>query len=535
MPNIIKEKGVIMAKKKKEQGESSVNENEDSKQDKLIMELLDELPLIRTENYVGVQIVLNGKKEFVPIDDDKVFGYLVHELKDRYGIWAKTNAIKNCITYKKFEGYDKELTELKLRIAYHDDSIIYDLCDGKCVVVNKYGWEVKENDYTFFKHYSDQKEQITPIPCKDGWKRIEKYLNIPEEDKILVIAYIVACFNPQYTFPSISINGGYRTGKSTITNLIKDIIDPSTSSSEMLLNSFDDLKVRLNSCYYVAFDNLSKISNSMSNFFCTVINGTTLTTRKKFENDTPFIITLKRGMCLNGIGNFIINPDLVDRMLFINTKPFSKDSRIGEKKIELNQAEDMPYILGSIFELLSKALGTVDSVKISEPFRLIDFHRFCYAIAEAMGGYGEDFNNAIKRNKDRQNEIVYENFEIVRIIEDFLIENDYEWSSSVEMLYKSIKGFVELDDENKYNLKAIPKAPNAFSRLLTFHESDLAERGFRFEKKKNGKGVKEITFYYDKKIIRTPIIGIRKPVILSVDNTNITAELLNKFFDDEDN
>ena len=142
-----------MAKKKKEQGESSVNENEDSKQDKLIMELLDELPLIRTENYVGVQIVLNGKKEFVPIDDDKVFGYLVHELKDRYGIWAKTNAIKNCITYKKFEGYDKELTELKLRIAYHDDSIIYDLCDGKCVVVDKYGWEVKENDYTFFKHY----------------------------------------------------------------------------------------------------------------------------------------------------------------------------------------------------------------------------------------------------------------------------------------------------------------------------------------------------------------------------------------------
>ena len=333
MPNIIKEKGVIMAKKKKEQGESSVNENEDSKQDKLIMELLDELPLIRTENYVGVQIVLNGKKEFVPIDDDKVFGYLVHELKDRYGIWAKTNAIKNCITYKKFEGYDKELTELKLRIAYHDDSIIYDLCDGKCVVVNKYGWEVKENDYTFFKHYSDQKEQITPIPCKDGWKRIEKYLNIPEEDKILVIAYIVACFNPQYTFPSISINGGYRTGKSTITNLIKDIIDPSTSSSEMLLNSFDDLKVRLNSCYYVAFDNLSKISNSMSNFFCTVINGTTLTTRKKFENDTPFIITLKRGMCLNGIAEKNVS-DLYANICFFSAQGIDEDGTISDQSEE---------------------------------------------------------------------------------------------------------------------------------------------------------------------------------------------------------
>ncbi len=36
MPNISKGKGVHMAKKKKEQGESSINENEDSKQDKLI-------------------------------------------------------------------------------------------------------------------------------------------------------------------------------------------------------------------------------------------------------------------------------------------------------------------------------------------------------------------------------------------------------------------------------------------------------------------------------------------------------------------
>ena len=43
----------------------------------------------------------------------------------------------------------------------------------------------------------------------------------------------------------------------------------------------------------------------------------------------------------------------------------------------------------------------------------------------------------------------------------------------------------------------------------------------------NGKGIKEITFYYVKKIIRTPIIGIRKPIILGIDNTNITAELLN--------
>lgn len=72
MPNISKEKGVIMAKKKKEQGESSVNENEDKKQDDLILELLDELPIIRTENYIEVQLKRTNRTSMVSIDSNEV-------------------------------------------------------------------------------------------------------------------------------------------------------------------------------------------------------------------------------------------------------------------------------------------------------------------------------------------------------------------------------------------------------------------------------------------------------------------------------
>ena len=72
MPNISKEKGVILAKKKKEQGESSVNENEDNKQDDLILELLDELPIIRTENYIEVQLKRTNRTSMVSIDSNEV-------------------------------------------------------------------------------------------------------------------------------------------------------------------------------------------------------------------------------------------------------------------------------------------------------------------------------------------------------------------------------------------------------------------------------------------------------------------------------
>ena len=92
--------------------------------------------------------------------------------------------------------------------------------------------------------------------------------------------------------------------------------------------------------------------------------------------------------------------------------------------------------------MLSKTLTILPTVKIEIPIRLADFHRFGYAIAEAMGGFGENFNKAIYRNKERQMEVVDDNFEIVRILVDFLKENDGKWSSTVEMLHKSVKDFV---------------------------------------------------------------------------------------------
>ena len=123
--------------------------------------------------------------------------------------------------YKKNCGYNLDITELKHRIAYCDNSIVYDLMDGYCVVVNKNGWEVKENNYLFFRRSDYGKPQVKPIRCPKGWERLKKYINLPEEEKILFIAYMIACFNPNFTFPSACINGASGSGKSTLTKILK--------------------------------------------------------------------------------------------------------------------------------------------------------------------------------------------------------------------------------------------------------------------------------------------------------------------------
>lgn len=46
--------------------------------------------------------------------------------------------------------------------------------------------------------------------------------------------------------------------------------------------------------------------------------------------------------------------------------------------------KEKPYILGGIFDILSKAIGLYDTITVRKSHRLADFHKFGCAIAKAM-------------------------------------------------------------------------------------------------------------------------------------------------------
>ena len=76
--------------------------------------------------------------------------------------------------------------------------MIYDLQNGKCVVVNEKGWRIVDNIYPMFLKGADEIEQVMPIhgSGKKGLDRIDRYLNLSPEEKFLLKVYLVTCFNP---------------------------------------------------------------------------------------------------------------------------------------------------------------------------------------------------------------------------------------------------------------------------------------------------------------------------------------------------
>ena len=506
-------------------------------QEDILIDMMKDYPLLRTDTDIFAKITRNGKTCNVSLNSAEFIFYVKSEFKELTGSFPISTTMRDCIDYIKNLAYNKEITEAKYRISpYADNSIIYDLSNGKCVKIDKDGWKIEDNNYPMFIQSKDQLPQVTPIHSERGWERLYKYLNISAEEKLLFAVYIVTCFNPNIVYPSISVNGTNGSGKSTLSRIVKKIIDPSISDLESFPDSLNNLRVRLNACYYTAFDNISRLTDKQSDFLCKVVTGTSSTERQYYTNKDIDCTHLKSSMCLNGISNFVFRADLAERVLFFSTKLIRDSNRLEESEIWDAFNKDLPYILGGIFDLLSSALKIAPNVKIEKPIRLADFHRFGYAVAEAMGDRGKEFDEVLKSNKDRQMEITCENAMLIRLLIDFLKENDGEWCSTMTFLYKALRDFMNENDSDVYPREAYPKASNHFSSELKKYESALSSKGVTIFIKKNSDGNSEISITTDW-VIRKAIKLGREPIVFDIDeNRKILAQLIDESTaDDEGN
>lgn len=90
------------------------------------------------ENGIFIHIPkTNGKLEAYNLNDSRLKIKLKSMFKDEVGEFPPDAVIQNCLQYTESHAMELPLEEVKYRIASRDKSVIYDLQNGKCVVVNE--------------------------------------------------------------------------------------------------------------------------------------------------------------------------------------------------------------------------------------------------------------------------------------------------------------------------------------------------------------------------------------------------------------
>ena len=279
------------------------------------------------------------------------------------------------------------------RISSFDDSIVYKLSKEKTVTISKNAWEVNENHLNLFAERPTELPQVEPIKSDNGLNRLDKYLNISEDEKLLLKVYLVCCFNPSIYLPTVCIMGEPGSGKTVLASMIKDLIDPSEDKLHSV-NSFtpSDLIVLLSNGYFEIFDNVYKLSQKRKEMFLLAITRAFIN-REKYSNIESMRYDTR--LCFTGNPQFLEYADISARTLSFTMKPLN-ENRVENSKLCNDFYADLPYILGGIFDLLATALDIQQYVNLENPIRLADFHKFGYAVAEAMGGYGDRFTDILK-------------------------------------------------------------------------------------------------------------------------------------------
>ncbi len=343
--------------------------------------------------------------------------------------------------------------ELHNRVAWYGENLIYDLSNKSWekVLITPSGWRVleKENDPILFKRYSHQKSQVSPSQGVDPLfvKRIFNYINIVEEDqKILFLVWLISCFIPDFPHPLMYVYGPQGSAKSSISKIVREIIDPSILEVGTLPKNHEGLIQQLDHNWMNFFDNVSYIDQNMSDLLCKSITGIGVSKRELYTNDEDIIYNFKRCIGINGINLEGVQPDLLERSILFNLKRMDDSNRLSEDKLKKDFEEDKSKILGAIFTILSQALDIKRDVELERTPRMADFTLWGCAIAEAIGYEMNDFLDAYLRNIDSQVEEGINSSGIALTIQGFMI-NKQVWEGTARKLYRELSESLYFENE----------------------------------------------------------------------------------------
>lgn len=300
--------------------------------------------------------------------------------------------------------FDGEECAVYLRVACLEPGKRYviDLCDDqwRVVEVTPQGWFVNPHPTTLFVRSNSMRPLACPIQNGD-LKELWPLVNIPEEDRLIVLAWMLETFRPETPYAVLALMGEQGSVKSSTQNGIREIIDPNRVNLRAAPKTVEDLYVSASNGHLVSLENISHLSPPFQDALCVLATGGGFAGRTLFTNGDETVMELRRPIILNGIAAAVTAQDLGDRTVQINCPEITKRRTSGAVTTALEEAR--PSIFGGLLDLFVAVLATLPSVKIDAEAlpRMADFAYLGEAVYRVHGKQpGEFLSGYTARRKD---------------------------------------------------------------------------------------------------------------------------------------
>lgn len=389
---------------------------------------------------------------------------------------AKTEAIG---TLEGLAIYDGPEEPVFVRIGEHEGKVVLDLCDDqwRVVVIGKGGWEVVRQSPIRFRRTRGMLALPVPVPG-GSINDLRPFINVrTDSDFILVCGFILGCFNPTGPFVILLVNGEPGSAKSTLCRLIRALIDPNKAPLRSEPKDNRDLAIAANNAWMIALDNMSSISERLSNALCRLATGGGFATRELYTDADEAIFDAKRPAMINGVGDVADRSDLIDRSVRLTLPTIPEDQRRTEKAIWTAFQAREPAILGALLDAVSAALRHQDDVRFAKLPRMADIARWVVAAEPACPWTPGAFLASFDDQRWEADEFVIEASSLANAVRD-RVERDGDLEGTATQLLELLSAGV---DEKILKRSDWPKGPQAFGTKLREIAPNLRRLGIEVQ------------------------------------------------------
>lgn len=458
----------------------------DEANEKLMHEILEDEVVfyydLDNPSCVYVEYTLyNGSIAFEPIESKMFEAFLGIMYRSRSGEYLLPDYSKLLAIESQTLLYNHAENGVKVnrRVAgsISKGRIAYFLADDTwtTMMIKGSGWKKgRSRKLKFFKDKFDD-AQVMPVGGGDLLGQLRKYVNMDDESFILFVVYIVQAFSRYSSHFAAIISSSKGTGKTTLTKVMRALIDPSKTGATLMPSGEGDLKNLLGNSYMVCFDNTATLSGKFSNILCAAITGSKEAKRKLYTDCDQIVMNLHNLVVLNGINIVPYKSDLAERSLLFELQPISKQQRKTDDDFWNDFENDRAGIVGAIFDTLSKAIEFLPSVQRKGLHRMADANMEMIAIAMALGYSQDEFQNILDSNKKKLQDAYNQMSPFVDFVA-YYMRGKTDVNMAAEALYK------DMQSQIIGSPKFFPESPSALSRKLNLEKEALLTIGYEFSK-----------------------------------------------------
>ncbi len=492
-------KSIAKREEKNRANEDGESEKDDSKRRSLADRLVDYVRETETELFYDefgepfAWLPINGHHETYRIRSKYFRRWAYHLFLEKENKTLNPTAITSALG--SLEGLATQKGKQRIlhnRIALHEGALWYDLSNEKweAVRIDDRGWEIVSAPPILFPRFAHQEPQVYPMKGGDVRDLLKFTRLVKKEQEVLLLVAAIASFIPGFPHPVFILYGDQGAAKTTLSKVLRRIIDPSQIKSLSLPNTMQELAQLLAHHHAAFFDNLSGLPEWASDALCRAVTGDGITKRELYTDDEDVIYKFQRIIALNGINIAASKPDLLDRSILFKLERIPKQERKAEQVFWEEFDAALPSILGGIFNALKKAMDLRPGIQLPEAPRMADFTFWGCAIADSIGYTPREFLDAYYANINEQHEEAIHENPVATVI-TLLMEQTPQWEGSPTELLEHMEK-IAMEQKISTNSKMWPKAPQSLTRRLNEVKTNLAEVGIQMEVKKGSGGHRSI-------------------------------------------